>query len=121
MMGEWTSHVGKDSSMMNGLMATHPSPGAVMARQVALGIIVGCAITSVPWLVSKLNYEGLWPFNFLWFPGLFAAVALSGNVHAYSLIMALAVNVTFYASLTYLLVRIHRLMMSFLYHRQAND
>jgi hypothetical protein len=79
-----------------------------MARQVALGIIVGCAITSVPWLASKLNYEGFWPFNFLWFPGLIAAVALSGNVHTYSFTMALAVNVTFYASLTYLLLRIRK-------------
>jgi hypothetical protein len=94
--------------MMNGLMARQPSSREVMARQVALGIIVGCAITSAPWLVSKLNYEGFWPLNFLWVPGLIAALALSGNVHTYSFTMALAVNVTFYGSLTYLLLRIRK-------------
>lgn len=76
-----------------------------MARQLALGIIVGCAVSSVPWLVSKLNYERLWPLNFLDLPGLIASVALSGNVHTYSMTLALVINATFYASLTYLFLR----------------
>lgn len=85
--------------------ARYPSSRGGIARQVALGIVVGGAVTSLPWLVSKLNYEGLWPLNFLWFPGLIAAVALSGNVHTYSFTMALAVSLIFYASLTYLILR----------------
>jgi hypothetical protein len=89
-------------------MASHPTIGSVRARQLALGTIVGCAVTSVPWLASKLNYEWLWPLNFLSLPGLIASTALSGNVHTYSMTMALAVNVTFYASLAYLFLRIRK-------------
>ncbi len=94
--------------MMNELMPTHPSSRVALARQVALGIIVGCAVTSVPWLVSKLNNDKFWPFNFLWLPGLTAAIALGGNMHTYNFTLALSVNVIFYASLVFLLLRIRK-------------
>jgi len=75
------------------------------ARLLILGVIVGCAITSLPWLVSKLNYEALWPINFLDLPDGIVAVLLSGNVHTYSLSVLLVGNVGFYACLTYLSFR----------------
>jgi hypothetical protein len=56
--------------MTNGLVPKHPSSWSVMTRQLAVGIIVGCVVSSVPWLASKLNYERLWPLNFLDLPGL---------------------------------------------------
>ena len=93
---------------MNGSMAKQPSSRSVMTRHLAFGIIVGCGITSLPWLGSKLNSETLWPLNFLDLPGLIASIALTGNAHDYSMSMALAVNVIFYGSLTYLFLRIRK-------------
>jgi hypothetical protein len=94
-------------SITNETMSKYPSVKnrMVMARQGGLGIIVGGAVTSVPWLVSKLDNEALWPVNLLDAPGLLASFALSGNVHNFSITFALVVNVLFYASLTYLFLR----------------
>ena len=70
------------------------------------GFLVGAAITTLPWLVSKLDYEALWPVNFVMLPGLTVAVILSGgNVHNYSLIVSIAANVILYAAATYLVLR----------------
>jgi hypothetical protein len=97
--------------MTNGRTPKHPPSTSVFVQQVVLGIIVRCAVTSVPRLANKLNDESLWPLNFLNLPGLIASIALSGNVHNYSGTIALAVNVTFYGSLTYLFLRFRKKMV----------
>ena len=79
-----------------------------MAWQLSLGLIVGGAVTSLPWLVSKMNIEALWPVNLLLTPGTVVAVVLSGNVHDYSMTLVLAVNVAIYALLTYVFLRARR-------------
>ena len=76
-----------------------------MARRLSWGLIVGGAVTSLPWLVSKTNIEPLWPVNLLLAPGTGVALLLSGNAHDYNMTLVLAVNVAFYALLTYSLLR----------------
>jgi hypothetical protein len=72
-----------------------------------LGLLVGAAVTSLPWLVSRLGIESLWPINILHMPGTIVALIFSGwNVHTYDFSLLLAANVVFYTGLTYALLSI---------------
>jgi hypothetical protein len=77
-----------------------------MALRLSVALMVGSAVTSLPWLASKINAEVLWPTAFLWTPGTMVALVLSGNVHDYSMTVLVAVNVIFYASVTYLFLHV---------------
>ncbi len=71
-----------------------------------VGFVVGGAITSLPWLVSKLDIEALWPVNFVMLPGSVVALVFSaGNVHTYNLTVMLVANVILYAAGTYFALR----------------
>jgi hypothetical protein len=73
-------------------------------RYVVVGLVVGCAITALPWLAR--NHETLWPINFLELPGAIVAVLLAGgNIHNYSFTVLLLANIVFYAGITYLCLR----------------
>jgi hypothetical protein len=75
------------------------------SKRLAIGLLVGTAITAVPWLVSKLDYEGLWPINFLLLPGtIVGMIGSGGNVHLISLYVLNTSNVIAYALLTYWLL-----------------
>jgi hypothetical protein len=52
-----------------------------MLKRIALGLLVGCVITSVPWLVDRLDSESLSAVNLLVMPGIFVAMVVSRNVH----------------------------------------
>lgn len=68
--------------------------------------MVGGAVTTLRWLASKLDYEALWPVNFVMIPGGIVALILSGgNVHTYSLTVLITANVILYATATYLVLR----------------
>ena len=70
------------------------------------GFAVGGVITSLPWLVSKLDIEALWPINFVMLPGSVIALVFSaGNVHTYNLTLMLVSNVILYAAGVYFLLR----------------
>jgi len=76
----------------------------LLAAVVAL--LLGCAITALPFAVSRLNYEGLWLINFVEMPGGIAAVLLSGgNIHTYSFTVMVVANASFYWLVLYLLLR----------------
>jgi hypothetical protein len=73
-------------------------------ERLTVGLLVGGAATSIPWLLR--NHEALWPANFLTAPGMVVAVLLAGgNIHNYSLNIALVANVGLYASATYFFLR----------------
>jgi hypothetical protein len=73
-------------------------------KRLIVGLIAGCAITSLPWLAR--NHEGLRIINFVDLPGGIVAVLFSGgNIHNYSLTVLLVANVAFYAWVTYLCLR----------------
>ena len=76
-----------------------------IALRLSVAFLVGGGITSLPWLASKINAEVLWPVALLWMPGTIVALVLSGNVHDYSMTVLVAANVIFYASVTYLFLR----------------
>jgi len=64
-------------------------------------------VTALPWLVSKLDIEWLWPIDFLELPGGMVAIILSGgNIHNYNLTVLLAANVVLYAGLIYKLLSV---------------
>jgi hypothetical protein len=69
-----------------------------MLKRIALGLLVGGMITSVPWLVNKLDIEALSLVNSLDMPGAIVAIVFSGgNIHTYSLPVLLSANVLCYA------------------------
>ena len=75
-------------------------------RRWIFGFLAGGAITALPWIVSKLGYEALWPVNFVMLPGGIVALILNGgNVHTYSLKVVIAANVILYSAGTYLVLR----------------
>jgi hypothetical protein len=74
-----------------------------MIKYVVWGLLIGCTATSVPWLVSRLSYEWLWPVAFLLTPGALVALLLSGNVHTVSYPVLLSANVVVYALLTFVI------------------
>jgi hypothetical protein len=75
-------------------------------RRWVFGFLVGGAVTTLPWLVSRLDYEVLWPVNFVMIPGGVVALILSGgNVQTYSLPVLVTANVILYATATYLVLR----------------
>jgi hypothetical protein len=72
-----------------------------------VGIMAGCAITSLPWLAR--NHESLRFLNFVDLPGGIIAVLLAGgNIHNYSLTVLLVANVGFYTAITHLCLRPRR-------------
>ena len=73
----------------------------MLLPQAVGAVIVGAAITSLPWVMSKINIEGLWPINFVLTPGFIVAFLVSGNVHDLSLLLALAVTAAFWSWLSY--------------------
>ena len=74
-------------------------------KRLVLGLLVGAVVTVLPWLVSKLNDEELWPINILLIPGVIVAViADGGNVHTYSPTLLNAANTVLYAMFTYKLL-----------------
>lgn len=75
-------------------------------RRWLISFAVGGAITSLPWLVSKLDVDWLWPINFAWLLGSVVALIFSaGNVHTYSLPVLLIANVVLIATITYFVLR----------------
>lgn len=77
-----------------------------MIRRIALGLLVGGVITSVPWLVNKLDIEALSLVNSLDMPGAIVAIVLSGgNIHTYSLPVLLSANVLCYALAVFVWLR----------------
>jgi hypothetical protein len=68
-----------------------------MIKRVCLALLGGSAVTTIPWAVSKLNYEQLWPVNLLEFPGAIVALVLYGNVHTISLTTVHLANVLLFA------------------------
>ena len=77
-----------------------------MLKRIALGLLVGCVITSVPWLANKFDNEALWPVNFLETPGMIVALIFGGgNVHTYSLPLLLSANVLCYALAVFVWLR----------------
>jgi hypothetical protein len=75
-------------------------------RRWFIGLLVGSAITSLPWLVSKLDFEALWPINLVMIPGILVAIVSAGNVHTYNELVLLIANTAFYAAGTYLVLRL---------------
>jgi len=77
-----------------------------MVKRIVLGLSVGAVITSVPWLVNKLDYEALWPVNMLDTPGFIVALVFSGgNVHTYSMPLVISANVLSYALAVFVWLR----------------
>jgi hypothetical protein len=73
-----------------------------------IGFLVGSTISSLPWLVSQLDIEWLWPVNLVMIPGTVIAIASAGgNVHTYNEVVLLAANVMVYTVGTYLVLK-HR-------------
>ncbi len=69
------------------------------------GLLVGVAVTALPWIVSRLDIKALSPINFLDTPGIFVALIFSGwNVHTYDPSLLFGANVAIYAGLVYLLL-----------------
>jgi len=74
-------------------------------KRLGWGLLVGASVTSLPWLVSKLNVEALWPITFLQTPGTVVALIFSGwNVHTYDPSLLYAANIVFYTGLIYVLL-----------------
>jgi len=70
-----------------------------------MGLLAGAAITSLPWLINKLDNDALLPINFLLAPGGIVAVIFGGgNIHAFSLKVLFAANVIIYAALVYMIL-----------------
>jgi hypothetical protein len=67
--------------------------------------IIGSAITTLPWLVSRANIDGLWGVDVVLLPGMIVGLVISRNVHDYSLPVVLIVSAAFYTWLAYLLLR----------------
>jgi hypothetical protein len=67
--------------------------------------IIGSAITTLPWLVSRANIDGLWGVDVVLMPGMIVGLVVSHNVHDYSLPVVLIVSAAFYTWLVYLLLR----------------
>jgi hypothetical protein len=87
-----------------GLLDVKTREAARMIERLTAGLLVGGAATSIPWLLR--NHEALWPVNFLTAPGMIVAVLLAGgNIHNYSLSLALVANVGLYALATYFFPR----------------
>jgi hypothetical protein len=75
-------------------------------KRVVSGFLVGAVVTSMPWLVHKLDDAALWP-NFLLIPGVIVAVIFGGgNIHAFSLKVLFAANVIIYAALVYMILSV---------------
>jgi hypothetical protein len=54
--------------------------------------IIGSAITTLPWLVSRANIDGLWGVDVVLIPGMIVGLVISRNVHDYSLPVVLIVS-----------------------------
>jgi hypothetical protein len=81
-----------------------PEPRGALGR-VACAAIIGSAITSLPWLVSKADVDWLWGVDLLLMPGMVVGLAISRNVHTYSLPVVLVASGVSYSWLAYLLLR----------------
>jgi hypothetical protein len=69
------------------------------------GLLVGVAVSALPWIVSRLDISFLSPVTFLDMPGVFVALIFSGwNVHTYDPSLLFGANVVIYAGLVYLLL-----------------
>ena len=80
--------------------------GLAFARRLSLALFFGVLAASLPWLVSRIGYETLWPINFLMIPGTAIALLISGNVHDYSINVVFVVNTLFYGVVSFLLLRV---------------
>ena len=70
------------------------------------GVLLGCAITALPFAVSKLNYEQLWPVNIVELPGAIVAIlADGGNFHTYNPTVLSVANAGIYAVIFYFCLR----------------
>jgi len=75
-------------------------------RVASFGLIVGGAVTSLPWLASQLNRDDFWPVNLFLAPGMVVCLVMSaGNVHDYSLAVVLIANIFLYAVATFLALK----------------
>ena len=83
-----------------------PAYSALIKRSF-VGLIVGLTLTFLPvWAVS------LWPIlepaNWLLVPGMAISLALYRNIHTYSPIVMISINVLFYGSATYMWLRLRK-------------
>ncbi|HSS97997.1 MAG TPA: hypothetical protein VLK33_13245 [Terriglobales bacterium] len=76
-----------------------------MVKRLGAAMAIGLLISALPWFLQ--NYTVLAPLQLLMIPGAFIAVALAGNVHAYSLTVVVFANMVLYALPVYFFLR-HR-------------
>jgi hypothetical protein len=77
----------------------------ISAVRLLVSGLVGCAVTSLPWLASKTNEEGLWLVDILLMPGMIVGLVLSRRVHDISFSVVLFVSAVFYSWIAYLCLR----------------
>lgn len=70
-----------------------------MIKRLSISVAAGAAITSLPWLLSRV--DALWPTFFLTYPGAFVAWEISGDIHNYNHAILVVANIAFYSLFVY--------------------
>jgi hypothetical protein len=83
-------------------------------KRAVMSLIIGCGLGLLPLLFE--TFQALWPpppldnavqlaLGFLSFPGLMAGIVLAGNVHTYSIVVVVAVNIVAYSLIAFAVLR----------------
>jgi uncharacterized protein (DUF2062 family) len=78
---------------------------AFTRKRLGYGLVVGMAVASLPWLLTKLNIAVLLYLLLLDWPGNLIALALGGwNARPSTVFLAFSTNLAFYTAVTYRLL-----------------
>jgi hypothetical protein len=95
---------------MGPVEGTTPPAKAIVITRLVAALLIGCAVTSLPWLASMTDNEALLTtVSLLYLPGMFVGMLVGhGGVHDASWPAVLVASALFWAWIAYLSLRWQR-------------
>ena len=74
-------------------------------KKLLWSFLVAAIWSVLPWCANEmLGMSWDWLYAIVLVPGMIVAVAVSGNIHAFNIVVAMAANTAFYAAIFYLIL-----------------